>query len=44
MNFYLKGEAGTREVRKGVPEALEKSGNTTVAASLNRGICVSFAA
>jgi phage terminase large subunit-like protein len=42
--LFESREAGTREVQKGVPEALEKSGNTTVAASLNRGICVSFAA
>jgi hypothetical protein len=41
--LFESREAGTREVQKDVTEALEKSGNRIMAASLNRGICVSFA-
>jgi len=41
--LFESRDAGTKEVQKGVTEALEKSGNRMMATSLNRGICISFA-
>ena len=41
--LFESREAGTREVQKDVTEALGKSGNRMMAASLNTRICVSFA-
>jgi hypothetical protein len=41
--LFESRDAGTKEVQKGVTEALEKSGNRMMVTSLNRGICISFA-